>query len=108
MVTVNSAAPSATTAAATAPATAPAAPGGTNSLGSDAFLKLLITQLQNQDPTAPQSDTQFIAQLAQFSSLEKLSSIDQTLTGISQALTPVTAPVTTPTANTTSTAEGKA
>jgi flagellar basal-body rod modification protein FlgD len=44
-------------------------------LGRDAFLKLLVTQLQNQDPLEPQADTAFLAQLAQFSSLENLQEI---------------------------------
>jgi flagellar basal-body rod modification protein FlgD len=48
-------------------------------LGKDAFLKLLVTQLQHQDPTKPQADGEFIAQLAQFSSLEKLTSMQETL-----------------------------
>lgn len=57
---------------------------GVGSLGVDAFLKLLVTQLQNQDPTQPQSDTEFIAQLAQFSSLEQLSSINKAVSAIAQ------------------------
>ena len=39
-------------------------------LGADAFLKLLTTQLQNQDPEHPMDDTQSVAQLAQFSALQ--------------------------------------
>ena len=39
-------------------------------LGADAFLKLLTTQLRNQDPEKPMDDTQSIAQLAQFSALQ--------------------------------------
>lgn len=46
-----------------------------SSLGKDEFLKLLITQLQNQDPMKPMDDSQFVAQLAQFSSLEQMSNI---------------------------------
>ena len=55
-------------------------------LGSDAFLKLLVIKLQNQDPTNPQSDTDFIAQLATFSSLEQLTSINKAITDLSTAL----------------------
>ncbi|MCL2276893.1 MAG: flagellar hook assembly protein FlgD [Treponema sp.] len=42
-------------------------------MGRDEFLKLLITQLSYQDPTAPMDDKQFIAQLAQFSTLEQMT-----------------------------------
>lgn len=43
---------------------------GSSTLDKDQFLKLLVAQLKNQDPTQPQDPTAFIAQLAQFSSLE--------------------------------------
>jgi flagellar basal-body rod modification protein FlgD len=50
-----------------------------SSLGKDAFLNLLVTQLRNQDPLSPMDSTQFTAQLAQFSSLEQLSNINDNL-----------------------------
>jgi flagellar basal-body rod modification protein FlgD len=55
-----------------------------DNLGSEAFLQLLIIQLQNQDPTAPQSNTEFIAQLATFSQLEQLTSINKAVTTMSK------------------------
>jgi flagellar basal-body rod modification protein FlgD len=52
---------------------------GDDELGRDAFLRLLTLQLQNQDPLDPVSNEDFVAQLAQFSSLEQLTSINDTL-----------------------------
>lgn len=51
----------------------------TSSLGKDDFLQLLVTQLQAQDPLKPMDSTDFTAQLAQFSSLEELQNINNTL-----------------------------
>jgi len=48
-------------------------------MGKEAFLTLLITQLQHQDPLNPADSTEFTAQLAQFSSLEQLSNINKNL-----------------------------
>ena len=50
-------------------------------LGKDDFLKILVAQLRNQDPTSPMEADQFAAQLAQFSSVEQLQNISSTLQG---------------------------
>lgn len=50
-----------------------------NSLGKDAFLKLLVAQLSHQDPLKPMDDTQFVSQLAQYSSLEQTMGINTRL-----------------------------
>lgn len=48
----------------------------------DTFLKLLTTQLQNQDPTSPMENEQFLSQLAQFSSLEQLMGLQTSMTAV--------------------------
>jgi flagellar basal-body rod modification protein FlgD len=53
------------------------------SLGQDAFLKLLVAQMQNQDPTSPEDSGQMMSQLASFSQVSQL----QQLTASNQALT---------------------
>jgi flagellar basal-body rod modification protein FlgD len=53
--------------------------GGNQAMGKDAFLKLLVAQLKNQDPLKPQDDSAFVAQLAQFSSLEQTMGINSRL-----------------------------
>ena len=55
------------------------AAAGTKELDRDAFLNLLVTQLQNQDPLNPTDSTEFTAQLAQFSSLEQLGNVNDNL-----------------------------
>lgn len=58
------------------------ATGGTDGLGRDAFLSLLVQQMRNQDPLAPTDNQQFIAQLAQFSSLEQMQQVNDNLLGL--------------------------
>ena len=52
---------------------------GTKPMGRDAFLKLLVAQMKNQDPLKPQDNSQFVAELAQFSSLEQSMGINERL-----------------------------
>ena len=62
-------------AAASGPGANGALTGAAQQLGRDEFLKLLMTQLQNQDPLNPMESYEFAAQLAQFSSVEQLINI---------------------------------
>ncbi|UVJ45408.1 flagellar hook assembly protein FlgD [Pseudomonas sp. LS1212] len=53
-----------------------------SALGKDAFLQLLVTQMQNQNPLDPQDNGEFVAQLAQFSSLESMQSLNSSVNTI--------------------------
>ena len=55
---------------------------GSNDLGKDAFMSLLVEQMKNQDPMAPTSNDEFIAQLAQFSSLEEMQVVNENLVAL--------------------------
>jgi len=68
-------------AAANAAAAKAATTSGT--LGQNDFLKLLVTQLQQQDPLNPMDDQAYVAELAQFSSLEQLTNINTGITSMS-------------------------
>lgn len=66
----------------------PVTDGSERQMGKDSFLLLLLTQLQNQDPTSPMENEQMTAQLAQFSQLEQLQNMNDavnTMTGYIQA-----------------------
>ncbi len=63
-----------------------AALNGKQALTQGDFLKLLVTQVQNQDPTKPMDSTQFVSQLAQFSSLAGITSLNTTMTGVSNSM----------------------
>ena len=54
---------------------------GTSEIGKDQFLQLLVTQMRNQNPLEPASDTEWISQLANFSSLEAMQNMSSTMTG---------------------------
>lgn len=57
-------------------------------IGKDTFLQLLVTQLQHQDPMQPQENGEFLAQLAQFSSLESLQHIKEDIAALRALLAP--------------------
>lgn len=61
--------------AATTPSPTAATPERPDALGQDTFLKLLVAQLKYQDPTSPMDGSEFLAQSAQFTMLEKITAI---------------------------------
>jgi len=56
---------------------------GTTNLDKDDFLKLLVTQLRYQDPLEPMDNNEYIAQLAQFSSLEQMQNLNIQMASLS-------------------------
>ena len=71
------------------------ATAGSSTLDENAFMKLMITQLQNQDPSAPADDQQMAAQLAQFTSLESLQNIQTSIQSLGTTISDATAAQTT-------------
>ncbi|WP_225772724.1 flagellar hook assembly protein FlgD [Pseudomonas sp. Marseille-Q5115] len=55
---------------------------GTATMGKDTFLQLLVTQMKNQNPLDPQDNSEFVAQLAQFSSVEGINNLNDTVSGL--------------------------
>ena len=62
------------------------APEASDELGQDSFLKLLVAQMQHQDPLNPQGNEEFIAQLSQFSQVEQLMEINSGFESVFMAL----------------------
>jgi flagellar basal-body rod modification protein FlgD len=58
-------------------------------MGKDQFLHILLTQLANQNPMDPLQDKDFIAQMAQFSSLENMQSLNETFTEVQTDLSDI-------------------
>ena len=87
-----------TSATAVKSTTSAAATLESDGLGRDAFLQLLVTKLRNQDPTNPATDTEFLGQLAQFSALEQLTSINTAVTALAARMDGLEASRTPPTA----------
>ncbi len=95
--------------AATGPAAASSS-SATSSTGGIAnestFLQLLVQQLKNQDPLNPADSTQFVTQLAQFSSLEQLENINTNVGNIETVVNPAAAAGTSSTGSSTGSSSG--
>ena len=64
--------------------TTPTTSTSNGGMDKDAFMRILITQMQNQDPTKPMDSTAYIAQMAQFSSLEQMTNVNDGLSVLTQ------------------------
>ncbi len=82
-ITVNGVTYDATTYGKTEKASNSTSTNSNSSLNKDAFLQLLVTQMQYQDPLDPQDNSQYLSQLAQFSSLEQMTNVADGLSGVS-------------------------
>ncbi len=76
--------------------------GAGGAMGKDEFVKLLVTEMKNQDPLSPMDGKELAVQLAQFSSVEQLINVNTKLDNLTALLKPVTAAsgTTTPVATT--------
>ena len=77
-----------------------------NGLGKDAFMNLLVTQMQHQNPLEPQADGAFLAQLAQFSSLEQLQGINDNVSKLMTFVDGIAATTTDHTTSSSSSTQG--
>lgn len=66
---------------------APSTSSGRNTLGQDAFLKLMMTQLKAQDPMKPTESGEFLSQLAQFSAVTGIEKLNNSFASLSESLT---------------------
>ncbi len=82
---------SATAAASTATAGTATAPPANQAYNSQMFLKLLVTQLANQDPSSPMDSAQMVSQTAQLASMEQMTSLNATTTSTYQSQMQATA-----------------